>query len=288
MSHFNLVIKLVSLCLITSALLACSNEDDISSVNVTLSEADTFTASSPGPSKASDLGDSGLAVDYQMPTFIGADQAAQEALYKQLKNQSSLSILEQKQWLLLRLSLFATDKDQSLKKLESISDSLARASEQSAKSGNQDYELMAALGSALSYQSIFYQNDLGNMNLLSRKGMRYMDRAVKKAPNHLGIRLLRGISYANMPAFLNRASFAVTDLSLLKKGLLNKSITDEQGKKTIFKKQSKSFIEFINYFLALSLSKNEQLESAKRLWQALESNPDSQWSALASTRLKEV
>jgi len=288
MNDLKFGIKLVSLCLLTSVLLACSNEDDISSVNLTLSEADTFTASSPGPSTASDLGGSGLAFDYQMPTFIGADQAAQEALYKQLKTQSSLSILEQKQWLLLRLSLFATDKDQSLKKLESISDSLALASEQSAKSGNQDYELMAALGSALSYQSIFYQNDLGNMNLLSRKGMRYMDRAVKKAPNHLGIRLLRGISYANMPAFLNRASFAVTDLSLLKEGLLNKSITDEQGKKTTFKKQSKSFIEFINYFLALSLSKNEQLESAKRLWQALESNPDSQWSALASTRLKEV
>lgn len=293
---------------ISSALVACSHEDaslSVSEINTEIVVSQTgLTSAKDGlnPEASSD------AIQYQMPTYIGGDQAAQDALYKQLKSSVSLSTLEQKQWLLLRLSLFASDKDQTLKRLEDITDSLTQASEQSVKNGEQDYELMAALGSALSYQSIFYQNDLGSMNLLSRKGMRYMDRAVKKAPNHLGVRLLRGISYANMPAFLNRASFAVTDLTLLKNNVLKNSvlknnvlknselkgselnaslISEAQVKKTSFKKQDKLFVEFINYFLALSLSKNEQLAAAKKLWQTLESNPDSQWSALASTRLKE-
>ncbi|EAQ63957.1 hypothetical protein MED121_04268 [Marinomonas sp. MED121] len=254
--------------------------------------------------------------DYQLPSAIGADQAEQEALLKLLNEKESskqgLTQEEIKQQLLLRLTLFSSDKNQTLAKLEAITQGLTRASELSAEQGKQDYELMAAMGSALSYQSIFYQADLGQMNLLSRKGMRYMDRAVKKAPNHLGVRLLRGLSYANMPAFLNRASFAVEDLSLLKNVLLrgqgerqgqDSKLATESAKKSSFKKQDKLFIEFIDYYLALSFYKNAQLESAKSLWQALSNTAEgadsasdstsgpvsqSKWSALATKRLEEV
>ncbi|WP_438464467.1 hypothetical protein [Marinomonas sp. PE14-40] len=254
-----------------------------------------------------------LLSDYQLPSAIGADQAEQETLLKVLNEKESsntgLTQKEVKQQLLLRLTLFSSDKNQTLAKLESITEGLRRASELSAEQGKQDYELMAAMGSALSYQSIFYQADLGQMNLLSRKGMRYMDRAVKKAPNHLGVRLLRGLSYANMPAFLNRASFAVEDLSLLKNVLLHGKGNEQRerqeqnaksAKKPLLKKQDKIFIEFINYYLALSFYKNAQLESAKSLWQALSNTASegsdsasatvskSKWSALATKRLEEV
>ena len=274
------VIKLVSALSLSLVLFACSSEED----SLALNQSEAVNLASSVTSEISNNGTGKALVHYQMPTYIGADQFEQEALLKQLDKQSLLTLLEQKQQLLLRLTLFSSDKNQTLKKLEAITQDLTLASELSGKNGAQDYELMAAMGSALSYQSIFYQNDLGKMNLISRKGMRYMDRAVKKSPEHLGVRLFRGVSYANMPAFLNRASFAVTDLSLLKHTLLSDGVV----KKRSNKKQDKLFIEFINYYLALSLSKNAQLEAAKKLWQALETNSTSQWSALASARLKEA
>lgn len=273
--------KVSSVLLLVPVLLACSNDDELTTnQGVANKEALTSNQAQAVIKPVS---------DYQMPTYIGADKKGQEALLAQLEGQKALSELEQKQQLLLRLTLFASDKNQTLEKLQTITDDLNRASDESAKRGQQDYELLAAWGSALSYQSIFYQADLGQMNLLSRKGMRYMDRAVKKAPDHLGVRLLRGVSYANMPAFLNRASFAVTDLSLLKEVLLKESGSSaELIKKQPKNNQNKLFIEFIDYYLALSFSKNTQLDAAKRLWKALETSPESQWSALAKQRLEEV
>jgi len=302
----------VALALTASLLVACSDE---ASLDTSL---DTNSASNKVTNEAQNAAQNKvkqtyLLSDYQLPSAIGADQAEQEALLKQLNEKEGLTQEEVKQQLLLRLTLFSSDKNQTLAKLEAITQGLTRASEFSAEQGEQDYELMAAMGSALSYQSIFYQADLGQMNLLSRKGMRYMDRAVKKAPNHLGVRLLRGLSYANMPAFLNRASFAVEDLSLLKNvllhgkeyrqgqdaKLLSKSIV-ESAKKSPLKKQDKLFIEFINYYLALSFYKNAQVESAKSLWQTLSNTASegsdsasatvskSKWSALATKRLEEV
>jgi len=306
----------VLLLLTASLLVACSDE---ASLDTSL---DTNSASSKVTIEAQNAAQNKvkqtyLLSDYQLPSAIGADQAEQEALLKLLNekegSKAGLTQDEVKQQLLLKLTLFSSDKNQTLAKLEAITQGLTRASEFSAEQGKQDYELMAAMGSALSYQSIFYQADLGQMNLLSRKGMRYMDRAVKKAPNHLGVRLLRGLSYANMPAFLNRASFAVEDLSLLKNvllygkeyrqgqdaKLLSKSIV-ESAKKSPLKKQDKLFIEFIDYYLALSFYKNAQLESAKSLWQALSNTASegsdsasgpvskSKWSALATKRLEEV
>lgn len=273
--------KVSGVLLLVPALLACSNDDELAiNQGVANKEALTSNQAQAAIKPVS---------DYQMPTYIGADKKGQEALLAQLEGQKTLSELEQKQQLLLRLTLFASDKNQTLEKLQAITDDLNRASDESAKKGQQDYELLAAWGSALSYQSVFYQADLGQMNLLSRKGMRYMDRAVKKAPDHLGVRLLRGVSYANMPAFLNRASFAVTDLSLLKEVLLKESgLSVDLVKKQPKSNQNKLFIEFIDYYLALSFSKNAQLDAAKRLWKALETSPESQWSALAKQRLEEV
>ncbi|MGB0942629.1 MAG: hypothetical protein ACPGUE_09520 [Marinomonas sp.] len=302
----------VTLALTASLLVACSDEASLDT------SFDTNSASNKVANEAQNAAQNKvkqtyLLSDYQLPSAIGADQAEQEALLKQLNEKEGLTQEEVKQQLLLKLTLFSSDKNQTLAKLEAITQGLTRASEFSAEQGEQDYELMAAMGSALSYQSIFYQADLGQMNLLSRKGMRYMDRAVKKAPNHLGVRLLRGLSYANMPPFLNRASFAVEDLSLLKNvllhgkeyrqgqdaKLLSKSIV-ESAKKSPLKKQDKLFIEFINYYLALSFYKNAQLESAKSLWQTLSNTASegsdsasatvskSKWSALATKRLEEV
>ncbi|MFT5162937.1 MAG: hypothetical protein ACI9FJ_001518 [Alteromonadaceae bacterium] len=207
--------------------------------------------------------------EYQRPTFTGANKTERLALLEKLSTPGNPSSTEQKrQLLLLKLALFANSADQSLKPLEMITDDL----QSYLKSAKSDYEIMAAFGSALSLQSIFYQRNLGKMNFLARKGMRYMDRAVKKSATHLGVRLLRGLSYANMPAFLSRASFAEKDLNLLKT-----QMKDSDGK----------FIEFIDYYLAMALVKNKKAEQAKTLWNQLAINKASDWSSKASEQLKD-
>ena len=171
---------------------------------------------------------------------------------------------------MISLALFSNDKNQSLSKLEAITTQLAEFS----NAQPNDVEMMAAYGNALSYQAVFHQNNYGKMNLVSRKGMRLMDRAIKQAPNNLGARLLRGVSYANMPSFLNRANFSVTDLSIIK----------QQSKS----EPTSEFLAFVNYYLAMALAKNDQPEQAKAIWQWLRNNTTTAWKTKAIARLKEA
>lgn len=154
-------------------------------------------------------------VQYTPPTFIGATPAEQTALLKQLSDNPKLDDAKQRQLLLLQLATFASEQAGTIEQLEVITQALQKY----LKAHKDDGEIMAATGSATSLQSVFYADNLGKMNFLSRKGMRLMDRAVKKFPHNLGARLLRGLSYANMPAFLNRASFAEKDLTLVKNNI---------------------------------------------------------------------
>ena len=205
---------------------------------------------------------------YQQPTFIGSNIQEQRTLLAAFKQKKDLSDKENKQQLLIELAVFASDNKQSLDQLEKLTKTL----EHTLANDPTDFEIMAALGSSLSLQSIFHQDDLGKMNFLARKGMRLMDRAVKKSPNHLGARLLRGLSYANMPEFLNRASFAVTDLNLLKQ-----YVSDD-----------KEFKQLINYHLAMAYSKNNQIKQAHTLWQQVAQIKNTTWTTKAQARLKET
>jgi hypothetical protein len=174
-----------------------------------------------------------------MPTFIGADSKAQKALMRDLAERQKRTDSQQRQYLLVQLALLANDKDTRLEQLVALEKSLKAY----LKQHKQDAEIMAANGSVISLQSLHYKDNLGKMNFLSRKGMRLMDRAVKKYPNNLGARLLRGLSYANMPAFLNRAGFAKTDLELVKAQLP--------------KEQDQSFVAFVDQYLAMAVAKLE-------------------------------
>lgn len=175
--------------------------------------------------------------EYQLPTFIGADSTAQKALMSDLAKQQEPSDSQQRQYLLVQLAVLANDKDTRLEQLVALEKSLQAY----LKQHKQDAEIMAASGSVISLQSLHYQDNLGKMNFLSRKGMRLMDRAVKQYPNNLGARLLRGLSYANMPAFLNRAGFAKTDLELVKAHLPTE--------------QDHSFVAFVDQYLAMAVAK---------------------------------
>ncbi|OIQ48091.1 MAG: hypothetical protein BM565_03315 [Gammaproteobacteria bacterium MedPE] len=207
---------------------------------------------------------------YQQPTDLGATTNEQNAKLIQLQSIKMPSPTQQRLIALLKLALFSSDSKQSLEKLITITSTLEQLSNKTPT----DYELMAAYGSALSYQSIFMQDDLGRMNLTARKGMRIMDRAIKKAPANLGARFLRGVSYANMPSFLNRASFSIDDLQLLKQH------TNAQPQS--------QFMALVDYYLALAYSRNNQMPQAKALWTSLSNQPNTQWKTLAIAKLKEI
>ncbi len=207
---------------------------------------------------------------YIPPTYIGNNVSQQQKIWAQLTSLPKLSKAQKRQKLLISLALFSNDKNQSLSKLEAITTQLAEFS----NAQPNDVEMMAAYGNALSYQAVFHQNNYGKMNLVSRKGMRLMDRAIKQAPNNLGARLLRGVSYANMPSFLNRANFSVTDLSIIK----------QQSKS----EPTSEFLAFVNYYLAMALAKNDQPEQAKAIWQWLRNNTTTAWKTKAIARLKEA
>jgi hypothetical protein len=181
--------------------------------------------------------------DYQAPTFIGATHTERLTLLEKLSSAKSLEKPQQRKLLLLQLAMFANSKDRSLVPLEKLTVRL----QDYLKTNKTDAEIMAATGSATSLQSIFYQDNLGKMNYLSRKGMRMMDRAVKRYPNNLGARLMRGLSYANMPAFLMRASFAQADLALVKKHMAGQA--------------DQSFVEFVDHYLAMATAKNPNKDS---------------------------
>lgn len=170
--------------------------------------------------------------------------------------------------LFIRFTLLANSKKPELEALERIIQELTTLT----LAHPADIELSALLGSATSFQSIFYPEDSGKQRLLAKKGIRLMDRAIRRSPEHLGVRLQRGISYAAMPAFLGKARYAVDDLSIIKSA----SNSDESH-----------FIAMIDFYLGKALINNQQVQQGVALLQLLAERNLTPWSQQASDLIKE-
>jgi hypothetical protein len=207
--------------------------------------------------------------DYIQPTQVPTTNTARLAKLKSLNINADSPVQLRRFALFLRYAQLTNNQKPQLEVLEQL---LVEVSELSA-SLKDDYELTALLGSATSLKTTFFLDNLGKTTLLSKKGSRYLDRAVKKAPNHLGVRLYRGITYAEMPAFLGKSRQAVEDFKLLKAG------SDAQS--------SSDFIAMVDYYYAMALIKNQQQDSGlERLAQLAQKNI-TPWSDKASKLIKQ-
>jgi len=90
-----------------------------------------------------------------------------------------------------------------------------------AKLDPKDHETKAWLGSTITMKAPFV-DDPGKKTLYVKMGSRKMDTAIRKQPDNLRIRLIRGFNSIEIPAFLKRTRFAVEDfnhyLTLCEKG----------------------------------------------------------------------
>ena len=189
------------------------------------------------------------------------------ALIAQLKQQNDAKAQ--------RLSLFVRYTEMTNAKVEQQSlEQLLTDIDRQLKANTNDHELRALFGSATSLQAIFYLEDVGQTNLLAKKGGRQLDRAVKKAPNHLGVRMYRGITYAEMPAFLGKARFAKQDFETIKAGIGTNA--------------DKDYMAMINYYHAMSLIKDNQKAQGQTLLNQVIQSQKAPWAARAETLLKEA
>lgn len=171
--------------------------------------------------------------------------------------------------LFVRYTLMADNKNRQLDALEQLTEQISTLASQY----KDDYELTALLGSATSLQAAFYPDNLGKTNLLAKKGSRYLDRAVKKAPKHLGVRLYRGITYTEMPAFLGKARQAVDDFSLLKMAMGPQMPQD--------------FAAMVDYYFGLALIKDQQQKPGVRMLETVAKQNIQPWSMRAVLIIKE-
>lgn len=77
-----------------------------------------------------------------------------------------------------------------------------------------DYETMCYLGSAITMMATTTMNPFKKMSYVN-KGTAYMDKAVRKAPDNITVRLTRGFNSKNLPHFLNRGGIALEDFEHL-------------------------------------------------------------------------
>lgn len=136
-----------------------------------------------------------------------------------------------------------------------------------------DNELTALLGSATCLKTLFFLDNLGKTNLLAKKGSRYLDRAVKNAPNNLGVRLYRGITYAEMPSFMGKARQAIEDFSHIKAGMDSSLPLD--------------YSAMIHYYDAVAQLKNSNKDGALQQLHAVVAQNIAPWSARATQLIKE-
>ena len=179
--------------------------------------------------------------------------------------------------LFVRYTYFADNPERQLATLEQLIDEIAAMRQ----TRPDDHELTALYGSAISLQTVFFLDNLGKTNLLSKKGSRYLDRAVKNAPNHLGVRLYRGITYAEMPAFLGKARQAVKDFQMIKH--VSDGFPGEQGSN----QANEKFAAMINYYYAMALIKNQQQELGINLLTSLVGKDITPWSKRAAALKQE-
>ena len=94
-----------------------------------------------------------------------------------------------------------------------------------------DYVTMCYLGAATSRMAETTWNPIAKMNY-SNEGMGFMDKAVRKMPDNVTVRMTRGKTSLDMPSFLGRGDLAVEDFEYLGKLIENNpglydSIKDE-------------------------------------------------------------
>ena len=207
--------------------------------------------------------------NYIQPTQVPTTNAARQAKLKSLNITADSPIQQRRLALFVRYTQLTSNEKPELEVLDQL---LVEITELTAKRKD-DHELGALLGSATSLKTTFFLDNLGKVTLLSKKGSRYLDRAVKKAPNHLGVRLYRGITYAQMPAFLGKGRQAVGDFKLLKAGLDAKSSLD--------------FIAMVDYYFAMALIKNQQQDSGLAQLAQLAQKNIAPWSSKASKLIQQ-
>lgn len=207
--------------------------------------------------------------EFTKPTSVPTNNTERQALLKSLNINTESTIDERRLALFVRYTYFADNQDRQLETLEQ----LIKEIEEMREKRPEDHELTALYGSATSLQTVFYLNNLGKTNLLSKKGSRYLDRAVKSDPNHLGVRLYRGITYAEMPAFLGKGRQAVADFSLIK------NATDSQT--------NESFIAMVDYYYSMALLKDQQKKSGLERLASLVNKGIVPWSVRAATLIKD-
>ena len=206
---------------------------------------------------------------FTKPTTVPTTNIERQALLKSLNIKTDSTTDERRLALFVRYTYFANSQDRQLNTLEQLVGEIAKMR----KSRPDDHELTALYGSATCLQTVFFLDNLGKTNLLSKKGSRYLDSAVKSAPNHLGVRLYRGITYAEMPAFLGKGRQAVADFTLIK------SATDSQT--------DEKFTAMVDYYYAMALLKNQQQKNGLELLAALVDKTIVPWSERAATLLKD-
>ena len=207
--------------------------------------------------------------DFIKPTTVPTTNTERQALLNSLNINADSSIDKRRLALFVRYTYFANSQDRQLKTLEQLVEEIAVMR----KTRPDDHELTALHGSATCLQAVFFRNNLGRTNLLSKKGSRYLDRAVKNEPNHLGVRLYRGITYAEMPAFLGKGRQAVEDFSLIKNAAAPE--TDDK------------FAAMVDYYYAMALIKDQQKNNGRKLLTSLIGKNIVPWSERAATLIKD-
>jgi len=78
------------------------------------------------------------------------------------------------------------------------------------ESRHEDYEAQAWLGSVITMKALF-EKDSGKQTFYVKLGARKMDKAISKVPSNLIVRLIRANNSMELPVFLKRTRYAVTD-----------------------------------------------------------------------------
>jgi tetratricopeptide (TPR) repeat protein len=101
------------------------------------------------------------------------------------------------------------------------------------ESNTKDYETMCYLGSATTMMARTTWNPVKKMSYVN-KGTGFMDKAVRKDPDNVSVRLTRAFNSKNLPSFLEREHIALEDFEYLA-GLIDKNPDVSQAiKKTVY------------------------------------------------------
>ncbi|PCI27996.1 MAG: hypothetical protein COB67_07330 [SAR324 cluster bacterium] len=164
-------------------------------------------------------------------------------------------------------SVIAGYDDFSLKTVQKADRLLGLAVKKNLK----NYELIAAHGSIIAMQASFVEGSTSATYRFLKKGFRKMDRAIKKAPNHIGALMQRGNNSLRLPKFLRRLHYAVKDFTKVLELL--------EGT------QSLQFKSQVQYRLGEAYEKQKNKEMARKYWTMAANNKIPIWSARAQEKL---